>query len=617
MIEMQERKLKNGERIFLVTGYNGQEEKQLKRIQPYRELRRGGLAFPYNSSNEAAINAIISRSKPEQQAENNKNRSIQEQRNERYKKQQEAKQKRLEEKRLRDEREAERVQFAKDLQNDINSRRTVEASDCICDQLMNHQKAGVLIARQLDRYAFFYDTGTGKTVMALEIMAEEYENHGSRFLIISPKPVIKAAWLEDQQKFFPHMRIFPFSRNMNPVDYRTLGHGWWRADGKRNDALFHAAVTPTTAEEYQEKLLPYAQHFIINPQLFLTRPEEYLSLCRPLSGIIVDESVMLKNPATAYYKAMEKAVRKVRFLYLLSGKPAPNRFEDYYSQIRLIKPNIDLPRFADEDKFYNDQRQRKEYAKAVSRFSITVSKEDCFDLPKITYIRREIDLNPKAMSTYRNMRYSQYQELEWIEPDQRTEIDNIVFITHLRKAIAKLRQIAGGFIINSDDETGATSITDIHTDKLNELLRIIDDLGESQAIIWCCYQHENELICKELAKNNYTYSTAYGKTKDLDKSIDDFRNTRVQLLVANPQTLKYGVTLVNCCYAVYYSLDFSYDNFYQSRDRIYRKGQTRPCSYIFLLANQTIDNTIYQCIMNKHTQTEINEMMLKHLNSAE
>lgn len=35
-----------------------------------------------------------------------------------------------------------------------------------CSILMNHQKVGASVAALFDKYAFFYDTGTGKTVMA-------------------------------------------------------------------------------------------------------------------------------------------------------------------------------------------------------------------------------------------------------------------------------------------------------------------------------------------------------------------------------------------------------------------------------------------------------------------
>jgi hypothetical protein len=37
------------------------------------------------------------------------------------------------------------------------------------DGLLSHQKAGSILADRYNRFAFFYDTGTGKTIMALEI----------------------------------------------------------------------------------------------------------------------------------------------------------------------------------------------------------------------------------------------------------------------------------------------------------------------------------------------------------------------------------------------------------------------------------------------------------------
>ena len=45
--------------------------------------------------------------------------------------------------------------------------------------LLSHQKAGSMLADRYNRFAFFYDTGPGKTIMALEIMKRKYNKFGT------------------------------------------------------------------------------------------------------------------------------------------------------------------------------------------------------------------------------------------------------------------------------------------------------------------------------------------------------------------------------------------------------------------------------------------------------
>lgn len=52
-----------------------------------------------------------------------------------------------------------------------------------------------------------------------------------------------------------------------------------------------------------------------------------------------------------------------------------------------------------------------------------------------------------------------------------------------------------------------------------------------------------------------------------------FKNGEADILLAHPKTLQYGVTLTNCHYSIYYSLSYSFEQYYQCHDRIYRFGQ--------------------------------------------
>ncbi|MBE0656622.1 MAG: DEAD/DEAH box helicase, partial [Bryobacteraceae bacterium] len=60
-----------------------------------------------------------------------------------------------------------------------------------------------------------------------------------------------------------------------------------------------------------------------------------------------------------------------------------------------------------------------------------------------------------------------------------------------------------------------------------------------------------------------------------------------------------GVDLTRARYAIYYSLGFSLGSYEQSLARIHRPGQTRPVTYIHLLAEGTVDQKVMTALARR------------------
>lgn len=99
----------------------------------------------------------------------------------------------------------------------------------------------------------------------------------------------------------------------------------------------------------------------------------------------------------------------------------------------------------------------------------------------------------------------------------------------------------------------------------------------------------------------------------MDESVRAFKAGEVQFIVAHPSTLKFGVTFVNCNTAIYYSRDFDYEAWYQSCDRIYRKGQVNQCTYLSIVAEGTIDEDIERTLSRKGTAADVMESLINRL----
>ena len=462
--------------------------------------------------------------------------------------------------------------------------------------LMRHQRVCLELSRLFDRYPLFLDTGTGKTLAALAIIND---NRDMLWLVLCPKAVIKTGWLSDQRKFYPDIKLLPISRNIDKEFLVRTAKEW--------------GVPPRNyrKDELKSLLASRADVLVVNPESFKA-DLEFIKSLRP-AGLIIDESAKIKDPSSQITKDVTAFANTVRKLYILSGKPAPNNELEYFPQMRIIDPAIFgtnfykfrnrffVPTGYGGYKWLPKPGAAEEIAQRLARKSYFVTKDECLDLPEKTYITRDVELTDKARRYYNEMERQSVLELENTSVIAEREV----------KKLMKLRQITSGFVFDADADAKP-----LHTCKLNELLEVLDEIGNHQVIIWCQFQPEIRLIEETLKKMNRSVVTAYGGTKDIDNSIEQFKSGKAQYMVAHPRSIMYGVTFTNCTSAVYYSLSYSFEEYYQSHDRIYRKGQSKPCTFIFLIANNTIDEVVQRVVKAKaeaSDNTEAQVRSIKHI----
>lgn len=464
--------------------------------------------------------------------------------------------------------------------NNVNKLKNGEIEPEPHPFLMHHQKICRDIAKYFDRYAFFLDTGTGKTITALQIIKD---NLALKWVVVCPKSIIKPAWLADKNEFFPELRMLPLSKNVSKDEYLKLAKEW---DIKANNKMSKVDI--------RNMLAPWAQIYIVNPESFKTEVD-FLNE-QGVKGFIFDESVKIKDPSTQITKATLKFVENMKKVYILSGKPAPNNELEYFTQMKAVDDGVfGNSYYKFRTAFFNPvgymgydwklkDELRETFSNRLAMKSVFIDKDDCLDLPEKTYLIRNIELTGDALKYYKQMERDRLMQID----------DSTVIAPNILTNIMKLRQITSGFVIDNEQE-----IKSLHTQKLDELMHVLDEIGDKQVVIWANFKKEIRMIEQELKKRNKKVVTAYSETANTDDSVQTFKDGKAQYIIAHPQTLKYGVTFTNCTYAIYYSLSYSYDDYYQSHDRIYRKGQTKPCTFIFLLCENTIDEVIHHVLQEK------------------
>ena len=378
----------------------------------------------------------------------------------------------------------------------------------------------------------------------------------------------------------------------------------WETFFRKNEREFRNTVAYI-------KLLSMADHYIVNIEMFRRNPEDFM--IRKVDGLIVDESALLKNPYTESARAVDEFSNEYKYIYLLSGKPAPNNSFEYYMQMRIVDPdNFDMSPDVFKRTFFiagkdNIVFRNAEYeniaAEMIAQRSMIVSKEDCLKLEPQFEEVISVELDPLSMKRYGDVMNGCFRKIAEMALDNR----NRFLSTSRRLAIVtKLREVTSGFLIDDDK-----ACQKIHRKKEIALLNLINKYPGEQFVIWCSFVYEIERLMQLLKPYGVAVS-AYGRTRKLQENIYDFKHGHARFLVAHPKTLKYGVTLVNCHRAIYYSLTYSAEDYYQSHDRIYRMGQQSSCYFYFILAEDTIDETIYECVKNKMNRADTFIQIVKH-----
>lgn len=433
--------------------------------------------------------------------------------------------------------------------------------------LRGYQKDIVNDALNAGCYGIFAETGTGKTLISLEIAS-----HFKKTLVLCPLSVIETAWIDDCKKFYPQMKII---------------NCWSNTSDGRFDLL---------DEEADVYVMNYESYKIVRNKIMKSN----------FDCMIVDESSCMKNMKSQITSMILGMINVIPHRFVLSGTPAPNRFDEFFPQMKFVNPDIfgnnkygflqtySHQSMKDPHVWYQTDEDKEKFNARLTEQAVFLKKEDCVDLPEKVFQVRRFE-----------MASEQKQHYNELLNDIKSHINEWSKFEFTAK-LMKLREITSGFVYTKD-----SNVITMDSNKPKALAEILEEIGNKQVIIWCQFQHEIKSLAEQFGGVALTSSSS--KTKERYEIIRDFRDGKIQYLFTHPSLMGKGLTFVNCTYNVYYSLSFSYEEFKQSQDRIHRIGQTNKCTYIIMQAKDTIDEKIYSCLQRKESAVDelYNEIGLK------
>jgi SNF2 family DNA or RNA helicase len=431
----------------------------------------------------------------------------------------------------------------------------------------DHQKTTASFLTMNPRAFCFNEQGTGKTASA--IWAADFlmkQGKIKRALIICPLSIMDSAWRADLFSFAMHRTV-------------DIAHG---AKKKR-----------------QEIIASDAEFVIINYDGVEIVKDDIANGGFDL--IIVDEATHYKNAQSKRWKVLASIMNGKTWLWMMTGTPAAQSPVDAYGLAKLVNPK-EVPRFfgAFRELVMHKVTQFKWAPKPNANDivynclqpAIRFTKEQCLDLPEMTYVKREVELTAQQKKYYELLRK---QMMTTAAGEQITAANAAV-------AMNKLLQISCGAVYSDTGETVEFDVKNRY-----KVLREVIDESSQKVLIFVPFKHVIGILKEKLNKEGITNDVINGdvsanKRTAIFKAFQETDNPRV--LIIQPQAAAHGVTLTAANTIVWWGPTSSLETYAQANARVHRSGQKHP-STVVQLQGSPVEKRLYKMLderINVHTK---------------
>lgn len=318
--------------------------------------------------------------------------------------------------------------------------------------------------------------------------------------------------------------------------------------------------------------------------------------------IVVDEANAYKNAQTKRWKVLNSLVTPDTWLWMLTGTPAAQSPLDAYGLAKLVNPGA-VPKYftSFKDMVMTKVTNFKWIAKETATTTvfnalqpaIRFTKDECLDLPEMTYTKRQVELTKQQQKYYDLLK--KRMTIQAAGED----------ITSVNAAVnmSKLLQISCGAVYSDSGDTLEFDIS-----KRYKVLTEVIDESSQKVLVFVPFKHVIGLLHTQLNKDGYTTEVISGdvpaakRTDIFQRFQDDPNGTRV--LVIQPQSAAHGVTLTAANTVVWWGPTSSLETYAQANARVHRSGQRHP-STVVQLAGSGVEKHIYSLLDRKidvHTQ---------------
>lgn len=357
-------------------------------------------------------------------------------------------------------------------------------------------------------------------------------------------------------------------------------------DGTKKECLHRFLDYP-----YNEK-----QVLVINYELAFRRPK--LASLKDFT-LMLDESSLIQNENSKRSKFILKKL-KPKNVILLSGTPTGGKYERLWSQLHLLGWNISKKLFYNQyvdyhyednegfplmiiDGYKNEERLKKKMRQHGCNFLKT---EEVFDLPQQIHNTIKVPVT-KEYRKFRKDCIVNFDLVDYVgeecggEEEYHRQVE-LVGDTTLTKMLYE-RQLCGQY----------------NKDKLEAFRDLVESTND-RLIVFYNFTEELEALCKIAWDSNRPVAVVNGKQKDLLP----YENVETSITFIQYQAGAMGLNLQKANKIIYFTPPLSSELFEQSKKRIHRIGQEKPCFYYYLTCKGSIEEKIYRTLAMRRDYTD-------------
>ena len=406
------------------------------------------------------------------------------------------------------------------------------SEDELNTHLFDFQKYITIQALKAGKYAVFADCGLGKTIIQLE--------WAHRVSLQTNKPVL---------------------------------------------ILCPLAVSGQTIKEGEKFSIPVVRYNGTNSPIQITNYEQLDNIdCELFSGIVLDESSILKNFTGHYKNLIIEKFKETHYKLACTATPSPNDLNEIgnHSEFLDILDAQDMRskwfvRYEGMNNYRLKGHAKKDFYGWISSWACMLTKPsdlgftltgEKFKLPKLNYIEHEV-------------------------------------ITELK--------IGNGRLFNEGHVNATNFNAELRGSKEQRLLKTIEICNETkgQVIVWIKQNEEGDYLRKHLSDCKEVKGSDTNEYKE--KTLLGFANNEFRILITKAKIAQFGMNFQNCHVQIFPSLDFSFESFYQQVRRSYRFGQKHNVN-IHLIKTDTMENVAKTVDKKEKQFLEMQSEMNKNIN---
>lgn len=335
------------------------------------------------------------------------------------------------------------------------------------------------------------DMGLGKTIQTLALLQSNKENQITgdvnrklTSLIIVPASLVYN-WENEIRRFVPGMEVYSYKGNQ------------------------------------RKKSTSYFENFdIILSSYHTIRQDVDLISSFNFHYIILDESQVIKNPASMLYRTIIRL--RSEFKLVLTGTPVENSLTDLWTQLNFVNPGLlgDLSFFRREfvkpiEKLGDDEKEIK-LRKIIKPFILRRTKEIvATDLPPVSEQTVFCDMTDEQFKVYDEEKSFVRNSILKSITSPGIEKSAIIVL----QGLMKLRQLSNHPVLANEEYTAGSG-------KFETVLQDMDNIisGGHKLLVFSSFVKHLELYAEELRKRRIQFSMLTGGSTNREKIVNSFQS---------------------------------------------------------------------------------------------